>query len=167
MSNLPGFDFADHLIRTLSEAMMAQARVYNDAWKNIEKGNYDLKNLIADSARLYRNQFEAYRGVVTFGAKNVEWQQKTVGKDMVETVGFDVPAAVAKEHLDVSRADRTGGPDPKGGEVVLEKVEKNDGLFTVEISTNDKVTTGDQWLAFVYDKVSGGTPLGALIILIG
>jgi hypothetical protein len=167
MSNLPGFDFADHLIRTLSDTMLAQARVYNDAWKNIEGGNYDLKNLIADSARIYRNHFDAYRGIATFGVKNVEWQQKTIGPNMVASVSFDQPARVPGEHLAVSKADRTGGKDENGGVVEVALVDKRDGLITVEITTNENVTIGDQWIAFVYDKMSGGSPLGALLILIG
>src|SRR5688572_26012262 len=102
MSNLPGFGFADHFIRTLSDALMAQSKIYNDAWRKIETGDYDLKNLISDYAKVYRSNFDAFRGVVTFGVNSVEWQQKTVGKDMVESVSFEMPTRVAKEHLAVS-----------------------------------------------------------------
>lgn len=167
MSNLPGYDLADHISRTMSAAWTAQIRVYNDAWKKIEAGNYDVKNLIADYAKIYRNHYEAYRGVATFGTRSVEWQQKTVGKGAVEYASFQVPSGIPLEHVEVSRADRTGGPAPKGKQVTVSDASDDDGIFTVKIKADKNVASGDQWIAFVFDKVGGGSPLGALLIHIG
>jgi hypothetical protein len=165
MSNLPGFDLADFFVNTWSKATVANIKLWNDAWDDIESGKFEFKNWAASLAKCYRNNFEAFRDIATFDVKSVEWQQRTIRRDVIENFTFKVAARVGLDSVQVSKMDRIGGDER--GSVDIQNVGLDRGQLTIKVLASGAVEVGDQWIGFAYDKINGGPPLGVLLAMIG
>ena len=165
MSNLPGFDVADFVVSTWAKALGANLKVLNDAWNDVETGNFEFKNWAAAWAKVYRNHFEAARDIATFDVKTVEWQQKTLRPGLIETFGFKTPVGLRKDAVQVSKLDRIGGDER--GRVDVQDFDIDRGMLTIRVMADSGVQTGDQWIGFAYDRINGGPPLGVILAIIG
>jgi hypothetical protein len=165
MSNLPGFDVADFVISTWARALGANLKVMNDAWNDVESGNFEFKNWAASWAKCYRNQFDALREIATFDVRTVEWQQKTLRKGLIERFSFKTPVGLRKDSVQVAKMDRIGGEERGSIEIMDYDIDR--GALTIRVMANDDVQVGDQWIGFAYDRVNGGPPLGVILAIIG
>jgi hypothetical protein len=165
MSNLPGFEFAQHVINTLSGAWLAQTVIWNNAWGNIESGKYEFKNLLGDWARSYRLHYQACREISTFEVRSVPWQHVSLRDGEVKTVSFEAPSGLTFPKTNMSTPEHLGARAQ--GTVLAKIADVKDGLVTVQVEAKDGVAPNQQWIAFVYEDAIFGPPLGVVLVLIG
>lgn len=163
MPNLPGFDFAEFVVKTYGGALASQLQLWNKAWGEIESGNFEFKQLLQAWAKAHRLNCDALREVATFDTKSVEWQQIPLRAGERKNVTFTLPSSVRSENVTVSRVDAIG--QAQGGTVGVVGT-GDDGRFSIDITADGGVVAGDQYIAFAYDAKNGGQPLGVVLIVI-
>ena len=163
MPNLPGFDFAEFVVKTYGGALASQLQLWNKAWGDIESGNFEFKSLLQAWAKSHRLNCEALREIATFDTKSVEWQQIALRDGERKHVSFSLPSSVRSENVTVSRVDAIG--EARGGRVGVAEGH-DEGIFSIDITAQGGVVAGDQYIAFAYDAKNGGQPLGVVLIVI-
>jgi hypothetical protein len=166
MSNLPGLEFGQHIVETLSSAWTKQLQQWNKSWTAIESGTYDFKQALADWAKCYRLQFDAARDVATFEIRSVEWQYVRIAPGQATTnVQFEISVKVDSDDVKVATATLLGMQAAGRGTVrVTKEGPVVGGFLTLKVDASADTQVGDQWIAFAIEDASSAPPLGVVLV---